>query len=94
MLQSQIQELKEENVGRLEREKEELRERQTRKSSRQTASRRPSGSMREGSREADQEYLDLDEELNENRKVSKKTKNLRRASNPIWRAGRAPTMST
>lgn len=31
MLQSQIQELKEENVGRLEREKEELRERQTRK---------------------------------------------------------------
>ena len=58
MLQSQIQELKEENVGRLEREKEELRERQTRKKQQADGIQKAIWQHERRIQEADQEYLD------------------------------------
>ena len=71
MLQSQIQELKEENVGRLEREKEELRERQTRKKQQADGIQKAIWQHERRIQEAEQEYLNLDEELNEKQKSFK-----------------------
>ena len=72
MLQSRIEELlKEENVGRLEREKEELRERQTRKKQQVDSIQKAIWQHERKIQEADQEYLDLDEELNEKQKSFK-----------------------
>lgn len=71
MLQSRIEELKEENVGRLEREKEELRERQTRKKQQADSIQKAIWQHERRIQEADQEYLDLDEELNEKQKSFK-----------------------